>query len=64
MTAKIRAPRLFVFPLVLLLVSVLGYDRPEGLYDAGDELVILNDTNFHSTITGREHAWLVEFYAS
>ena len=58
------APRLLVFHLVLLSVSVLSYDRPEGLYDVGDEVVILDDTNFHSTITGREHAWLVEFYAS
>ena len=51
--------------IVLLIVQVVSSDeRPEGLYAEKDSIVILNETNFHQTIVGKEHAWLVEFYAS
>ena len=50
--------------LLMVIVLVTCYERPEGLYDVSDDVVILDDTNFHSTISGKEHAWLVEFYAS
>ena len=52
--------KLFCF-LLLTLAVVEGY---EGLYEESDAVVVLDHTNFHSTISGREHAWLVEFYAS
>jgi len=51
--------------IVLLIVQVVSSDeRPEGLYAEEDSIVVLNETNFHQTIVGKEHAWLVEFYAS
>lgn len=50
--------------LVVLIQFVISLNRPEGLYTPEDGIVILNETNFHQTIEGRDHAWLVEFYAS
>ena len=50
--------------LFCFLVSVITDDRPVGLYSSSDNVVILNDTNFHDTISNKEHAWIVEFYAS
>ena len=57
-----------MFCLLLLTVPgvlrVLGGSAGPGLYSESDHVVILDSNNFHSTISGREHAWLVEFYAS
>ncbi|XP_043288685.1 sulfhydryl oxidase 2 [Venturia canescens] len=36
----------------------------QGLYNSSDHVVVLNSTNFKSTVYGSEHAWLVEFYNS
>ena len=47
-----------------LLLAAALVQGLEGLYDERDAVVILDHANFHSTISGREHAWLVEFYAS
>ena len=55
--------RLEMFCLVLLAVTVVA-GGSSGLYSESDPVVILDHNNFHSTISGREHAWLVEFYAS
>ena len=42
--------------------------REEGLIIALTpstfQVVILDADNFHSTLEGRPHAWMVEFYAS
>ena len=42
--------------------------REEGLIIAlapyTFQVVILDADNFHSTLEGRPHAWMVEFYAS
>jgi len=57
---KIRIALTFV----IFTEFVISADRPEGLYKAEDGIVILNETNFHQTINGKDHAWLVEFYAS
>lgn len=53
-----------LFCLLLVIFSVNCYDRPLGLYNNDDSVVILDDTNFHSTISNRSNAWMVEFYAS
>jgi len=50
--------------LFCVIVTVETNDRPAGLYTNNDNVVVLNDTNFHDTISGQSHAWLVEFYAS
>eukprot|EP00092_Neocalanus_flemingeri_P008430 GFUD01009086.1.p1 GENE.GFUD01009086.1~~GFUD01009086.1.p1 ORF type:complete len:591 (-),score=71.88 GFUD01009086.1:87-1859(-) len=54
--------------LVLYFLIVISFvtsdERPEGLYRADDKIVILNETNFNETIIGKDHAWIVEFYAS
>ena len=34
------------------------------LYSVNDKIVLLNNTNFQSTICGSSTAWLVEFYSS
>ena len=47
-----------------LLLAATLVQGLEGLYDERDAVVVLDHANFHSTISGREHAWLVEFYAS
>lgn len=36
----------------------------QGLYNASDDVVILNVTNFKTTIYGSSRSWLVEFYNS
>jgi len=54
-----------LFLYFLFVISwVASNDRPEGLYTSEDKIAILNETNFHKTIHGKDHAWVVEFYAS
>jgi len=53
-----------VLPLLLVIPFVTSSERPVGLYTEEDKMVVLNETNFHETIIGKDHAWLVEFYAS
>ena len=53
-----------ILPLIIVVQFVASDERPEGLYKAEDGIVVLNETNFHQTINGKDHAWLVEFYAS
>ncbi|KAL0099235.1 hypothetical protein PUN28_020068 [Cardiocondyla obscurior] len=36
----------------------------QGLYNASDDVVILNATNFKTTVYGSTRSWLVEFYNS
>lgn len=36
----------------------------QGLYNASDDVVILNATNFKTNIYGSTKSWLVEFYNS
>ena len=48
--------------LYLFSISISGGGSP--LYDANDKIVLLNNTNFQSTICGSSTAWLVEFYSS
>lgn len=36
----------------------------QGLYNASDDVVILNATNFKSSVYGSTRSWLVEFYNS
>lgn len=36
----------------------------QGLYNVSDDVVILNATNFRTTIYGSTKGWLVEFYNS
>jgi len=50
-------PRLVITLLILPLAT-------PSLYSSKDQVVILNADNFHSTLEGRQHAWMVEFYAS
>jgi len=50
-------PRLFITLLILPLAT-------PSLYSSKDQVVILNADNFHSTLEGKPHAWMVEFYAS
>ena len=50
--------------LVVMLVAGAGAARPPGLYSHQDRVSVLNETNFHREVQGRQHAWLVEFYAS
>ena len=52
---------------ILLIVApalVSSANRPPGLYSDRDPVIILKDSNFHETISNKEHAWVVEFYAS
>ena len=63
MIEGIRSHRLEMFCFLLLAVTVVVAGG-DGLYSDEDNVVILDHTNFHSTISAREHAWLVEFYAS
>ena len=42
--------------------DVAGGGSP--LYDENDKIVLLNNTNFQSTICGSSRAWMVEFYSS
>lgn len=41
-----------------------GVISGEGLYSASDKIVILNATNFKSSIYQSKTGWLVEFYNS
>lgn len=50
--------------LLIMVPFVTSKERLAGLYTAEDHVTVLNETNFHETISGKEHAWLVEFYAS
>jgi len=52
--------------IVVIVVPILvsASSRPPGLYSDRDPVIILNDSNFHETISNKEHAWVVEFYAS
>ena len=53
------------FTVVIVAPVLLGASsRPPGLYSDRDPVIILNDSNFHETISNKEHAWVVEFYAS
>jgi len=36
----------------------------QGLYNASDDVVILNATNFKTSVYGSNKSWLVEFYNS
>lgn len=36
----------------------------QGLYNASDDVVILNATNFKTNVYGSTRSWLVEFYNS
>jgi len=42
------------------LISLGG----QGLYNASDNVVILNATNFKASVYGSTRSWLVEFYNS
>jgi len=53
-----------ILPLIIVVQFATSDERPEGLYKAEDGIVVLNETNFHQTIIGKDHAWMVEFYAS
>lgn len=35
-----------------------------GLYNASDDVVVLNATNFKTSVYGSNRSWLVEFYNS
>lgn len=59
-TTKMKFIFLFIFGL--FLVSFSSASKP--LYRPYDPLVQLNSSNFHSTIIGKSHAWIVEFYSS
>ena len=53
--------------LVLLAMLVPGQPSSLGgspLYEPGDQIVLLNNTNFQPTVCGSQRAWLVEFYSS
>jgi thiol oxidase len=41
-----------------------GLGENEGLYSKSDLVVILNETNFKSSVYNSKTAWLVEFYNS
>ncbi|EFN87085.1 sulfhydryl oxidase 1 [Harpegnathos saltator] len=63
-------------PLIILMMvrnSIAGVPRrdqyqsligSQGLYNASDDVMILNATNFKTTIYGSTKGWLVEFYNS
>ena len=57
-------PVILVLGVLLVPASVRTQERAPGLYSGQDSIVSLNDTSFHDTVSGRQHAWLVEFYAS
>ena len=57
-------PVILVLGVLLVPASVRTQERAPGLYSSQDSIVSLNDTSFHDTVSGRQHAWLVEFYAS
>ena len=57
-------PVILVLGVLLVPASVRTQERAPGLYSGQDSVVSLNDTSFHDTVSGRQHAWLVEFYAS
>lgn len=42
------------------LISLGG----QGLYNASDDVVVLNATNFKANVYGSTKSWLVEFYNS
>lgn len=50
-----------VIPLKDNYQSLIG---GQGLYNASDDVVILNATNFKTNIYGSTKSWLVEFYNS
>jgi len=53
-----------LFSLLVIHNAAQTSQRTKGLYKQSDNVVILNDTNYHSIISGKEHAWMVEYYAS
>lgn len=56
---------MMLFILVIVAPALVSSaSRPPGLYTDRDPVIILNDNNFHETISNKEHAWVVEFYAS
>ena len=57
-------PVILLLCVLLVPASVRTQERAPGLYSGQDSIVSLNDTSFHDTVSGRQHAWLVEFYAS
>ena len=38
--------------------------RPSTLYYESDRVTVLNEENFDIEISGKEHAWLVQFYSA
>ena len=55
---------LSIILVMLAPAEVSPNTRPSGLYSSRDPVIILNDSNFHEIISDKEHAWVVEFYAS
>ena len=55
---------LSIILVMLAPAEVSPKTRPSGLYSSRDPVIILNDSNFHEIISDKEHAWVVEFYAS
>ena len=60
---------IFIVSALLLILqsdltsqNILGGGSP--LYSENDKIVLLNNTNFQSSICGSSRAWLVEFYSS
>ena len=54
-------------PLLLSLMTSSSLQHSLGgtpLYSEHDKIVLLNTTNFQSTICSSSRAWLVEFYSS